>query len=204
MSAERQSRTPSYRLHRPSGLAVVSIGGRDVYLGKHGSPESRAKYDQLIAEWLLGGRQNTHAPRDNPDDLTVSELGIRYVEWATAYYRKLDEPTSEIHNVNRAVRTLRQLYGPTVARDFGPLALKAVRNRWVDEGITRSGCNRLTGIVKRLFRWAAEHEFIPPTLYHGLTAVSGLRKGRTEARDNPPIGPVPMTCLRKLSTSSRP
>lgn len=197
MPTQRQPRTPKYRLHRPSGLAVVTIGGRDVYLGKHGSPESRAEYDRLIAEWLLGGRQNTHGPRDNPADLTVSELGIRYVEWATTYYRKLDEPTSEIHNVNRAIRTLRQLYGPTAARDFGPLALKATRNRWVHEGITRLGCNRLTGIVKRIFRWATEHEFIPPTIYHGLTAVSGLRKGRTEAKDNHPVGPVPDDVLAR-------
>src|SRR6516162_2625837 len=126
MDTQRAPRTPKYRLHRPSGLAVVTIGGRDVYLGKHDSPESRAEYDRLIAEWLPGGRQATHAPRDNPADLTVSELGNRYVEWATAYYRKLGEPTSEIHNVNRAIRTLRQLYGPTAARDFGPLALKAI------------------------------------------------------------------------------
>jgi integrase len=176
---------------------VVTIGGRDIYLGQYGSPESRAEYDRLIAEWLLGGRQSTHAPRDNPADLTVAELCRRYLEWATGYYRKLDEPTSEIHNVKRAIRTLRQLYGHTVARDFGPRSLKAVRNRWIDEGLTRSGCNRLTGIVKRIFRWATEQEFLPPTVYHGLTAVSGLRKGRTEARDNEPVGPVPDDVLRK-------
>ena len=46
------SRLPSYRHHKPTGLAVVSIGGRDVYLGKHDSPESRAEYDRIVAEWL--------------------------------------------------------------------------------------------------------------------------------------------------------
>jgi integrase len=197
MSTQRQPRTPTYRHHRPSGLAVVTIHGRDVYLGKHGSPESRVAYDRLIAEWLLHGRQSTHAPRDNPSDLTITELCLRYHEWATGYYRKLGEPTSEIHNINRAILTLEELYGDTAARDFGPLALKAVRNRWVDDGITRLGCNRLTGIVKRMFRWATEHEFIPPTVYHGLAAVSGLRKGRTEAKDNEPVGPVPDDVLKK-------
>jgi integrase len=179
-----------YRLHRPSGLAVATIGGRDVYLGEHGSPKSRAEYDRLIAEWLLNARQSTHAPRDNPDDLSIAELCLRYLEWAETYYRKLGEPTSEIHSVKRAIRTLREIYGHTAARDFGPLALKATRNRWIDEGITRLGCNRLTGIVKRIFRWATEHEFIPSTVHQSLTAVSGLRKGRTEAKDNQAIGPV--------------
>jgi integrase len=176
---------------------VVTIAGRDIYLGEYDSPESRAEYDRLIAEWLLNGRQSTHAPRDNPDDLTVAELCLRYLEWATEYYRKLGEPTSEVHNVKRAIRTLRRLYGHTAARDYGPLALKATRNQWIDEGLARSNCNRLTGIVKRLFRWATEHQFIPPTVYQGLAAVSGLRKGRTEARETEPIGPVPAEVVEK-------
>ena len=49
------ARLPSYRLHKPSGLAVVSIGGRDIYLGKHDTAESRQEYDRLIPEWLITG-----------------------------------------------------------------------------------------------------------------------------------------------------
>ena len=30
-------RIPSYRLHKPSGQAVVTINGRDIYLGKYNS-----------------------------------------------------------------------------------------------------------------------------------------------------------------------
>jgi hypothetical protein len=50
----RPPRTPSYRLHKPSGQAVVTLGGRDVYLGKFETPESRAEYDRVVAEWLQG------------------------------------------------------------------------------------------------------------------------------------------------------
>ena len=47
------TRVPSYRLHKPSGRGVVTIGGKDHYLvGPHGSPESKEHYDRLIAEWL--------------------------------------------------------------------------------------------------------------------------------------------------------
>jgi len=28
---------PSYRLHKPSGRGVVTLDGRDIYLGPHGS-----------------------------------------------------------------------------------------------------------------------------------------------------------------------
>jgi len=45
-----KTRAPSYRLHRPSGQAVVTLDGRDHYLGKHGSRGSRAEYDRLVSE----------------------------------------------------------------------------------------------------------------------------------------------------------
>ena len=41
---------PKYRLHKSSGKAVVSIHGKDHYLGQHGTRESRTKYKLLIAD----------------------------------------------------------------------------------------------------------------------------------------------------------
>lgn len=41
----------SYRRHKATGKAVVTIGGRDIYLGKYNSAESRQEYNRLIAEW---------------------------------------------------------------------------------------------------------------------------------------------------------
>jgi hypothetical protein len=46
---------PKYRLHKRSGQAYVSLNGRDLYLGAHGSEQSRAEYDRVIAEWLSSG-----------------------------------------------------------------------------------------------------------------------------------------------------
>jgi len=51
MSKPRR-RIPKYRHYKPNDLAVVRIDGRDHYLGKYNSPESREKYHRLIAEWL--------------------------------------------------------------------------------------------------------------------------------------------------------
>jgi integrase len=47
-----------------------------------------------------------------------------------------------------------------------------------------------------LFRWAVEHELLPVTTYQALLAVAGLRKGRSEAREAEPIGPVPEEHVR--------
>lgn len=57
MLKSTSSRTPSYRRHRASGQAVVTLHGRDHYLGKYGTAASHKRYDQLLTEWLSAGRQ---------------------------------------------------------------------------------------------------------------------------------------------------
>jgi integrase len=41
-----------------------------------------------------------------------------------------------------------------------------------------------------MFKWAVENELVPSAVYHGLQAVAGLKKGRTEARETQKIRPV--------------
>ena len=45
-------RIPSYLLHKSRNLAKVNIEGKTHYLGTYGSEESKAKYRQLVGEWL--------------------------------------------------------------------------------------------------------------------------------------------------------
>ena len=47
---------PNYRRHRASGQAVVTVAGRDVYLGTHGTTTSRMEYDRVVSEWIAAGR----------------------------------------------------------------------------------------------------------------------------------------------------
>ena len=49
---EPASRVPSYRRHRPSGQAAVTLNGRDIYLGTWNTKASRAEYDRRVGEWL--------------------------------------------------------------------------------------------------------------------------------------------------------
>jgi hypothetical protein len=49
------NKIPAYRHHSATGQAVVSVpggGGRVLYLARFGSPESRAKYNEVVAAWL--------------------------------------------------------------------------------------------------------------------------------------------------------
>jgi hypothetical protein len=65
-------RTPSYRHHKSSGQAVVTICGRDHYMGEFGTSRSRKNYDRLIAKWLAADR--TIDPATMPNSLTIAEL----------------------------------------------------------------------------------------------------------------------------------
>ncbi len=47
---------PRYRRHKPSGQAVVTLNGKDHYLGRYNTAASREAYNRLIQEWLTAGR----------------------------------------------------------------------------------------------------------------------------------------------------
>ena len=131
----RPVHVPTYRHHKQSGQAIVTLadgmgGRRDVLLGKYGSPESRAEYARVIAEWEAAGRRLPVA-ESKPADLTVNELLVAYLRFAEGYYRKNGQPTEQLQRAKIAMRPLKELYGHTAARDFGPLALKAVRERMI-------------------------------------------------------------------------
>jgi len=73
----RRITVPIYRKHKVSGQAVVTIDGRDIYLGKHDTPESRERYDRTIAEWLANGRC-LPTSTDRGESLTIDELILAY------------------------------------------------------------------------------------------------------------------------------
>jgi integrase len=178
---------PKYRKHRASGQAVVTLCGVDHYLGPHGTKASKLEYDRLVAEWLQNGRQL----RVTDDSAyTVVELMAAYLRFARGYYRKNGKETSEVAGVIHAMRPLRSLYGRTNVSDFGPLALQTVRHKMVESGLSRSVINQNIGRIRRMFRWAAGEEMIPASIAQALKMVSGLRQGRTDARETVPVAPV--------------
>jgi len=183
-------RVPSYRRHKPTGQAVVTLDGRDFYLGAYGSPKSRAEYDRLIGEWLQGGRALSRG--DAAGDLTVNELLVRFLDHADRYYLGRDgQPGAEAKAFRWSIRPLRDLYGHTLAKDFGPRALKVIQQRMVDDGLCRAEVNKRAGKIKRIFKWAVSEELVPASVHQALTTVEGLRRGRTEAREPEPVKPVP-------------
>ena len=182
----RQTRIPSYRLHKQSGQAVVTLTDglgrrRDVLLGHHGTPESRVEYARVIAEWEANGRR-LPASEATTTGLSVNELALAYWTFAEAYYG-FDKRKGTAFNIRDALRILRQLYGHSPAADFGPLALKACRVEMVKKDWSRNYVNAQVDRLRRVFRWGASEQLVPAAVYDALKTVEGLRRGRTEARE---------------------
>jgi integrase len=189
-------KNPSLRRHAASGQGLVTLSGRDHYLGKWPSgckkppAEVQAAYDRLIAEWRANGRRPL-APAGEAPGLTVGELILRFWPHVERHYRHPDgTPTGEVENYRHSLRPLRQLYEGLPAAEFSPLKLKAVRETMVKASLVRTLINRRVGRIVRMFKWGVAEELVPETVYRALKAVPGLQKGRCDAREGVPVGPV--------------
>jgi integrase len=182
-------RIPSYRLHKPSGQAVVTLNGKDYYLGPWMSKASRFEYDRLISEWIANGRQMPSAT--SIGEMTVSEFLVAYWNFAKGYYTNNGQPTKELSCLREALRPLKRLYGHSLVHDFGPLALKSIQRALIDSDLCRTHINHQVNRIRRVFKWGVENELVPSDVLHGLRAVMALKKGRTEARESEPVQPVP-------------
>jgi hypothetical protein len=149
------NRNPSYRRHRSSGQAIVTLDGHDIYLGPYKSTVSRQEYDRVVVEWMANGRRLPRGNADAPQDITVAEIIDRFLTHAATYYRHADgTSTGETATFKSPRRMLNGLYGRTPARDFGPLALQAVRLKMIDSGWCRTSINSHMTRLKQVFKWA--------------------------------------------------
>jgi hypothetical protein len=82
------------------------------------------------------------------------------------------------------------MFGKTSAGDFGPLRLTTVQNEMIRINWCRNQINKHTGRIRQLFKWSVSRELIPASVFQGLQSMSGLRIGRSEARESEPVKPV--------------
>ena len=197
----RPVRQPVYRHHKAHNCAVVTLGGKNHYLGAYESPESHEKYFRLISEWRRNAAVNPPSPLSASHDtrpMLVNGLILAYFGHVQVYYVKHGEPTSEQDNIRQALRFVRQVHGSTPATEFGSKALENVRQAMIDAGRSRKLINKDVHRIRGMFRWAVEEELLAVEVHARLTRVRGLRKGSSEAKESPKVRPVPVKHVKAI------
>lgn len=159
----------------------------------------RSKLDpkarQAIAAELLASCNDAH--RQKP--MTIGRLCRLYNAHAEEYYRRIDGGRTEEARSNRhAMRPLKRLFAQLPVEEFGPLRLKEVQQEMVRRGWCRKHVNDQIGRIKRMLKWAVSEELIPVSIHEAAQTVSGLRAGRTAARESNPVKPVPMSLIETV------
>jgi len=198
------------RQYHISGKSVVRIDGRDIYLGKHDSPESIARYAVLISIYhangmtlpggfeagsldgpasALLGRDLAIAAITNHESkpILVRHVTAMYVEHVKEKYANSPQ---ECYRYAKLCGDLDLTYGNILAADFGPVRLKEFRNYLVSTGLARSYVNRLTNCVIAVFAHAVSGELLDVNVVAGskrlCRCVLGRRPHRRRMRLNQP------------------
>ena len=189
----RRKSTPSYLPHKQSGRAravwtdQTGIRHQKLLPGPFDSSESRTAFARLQLEIETAPTGTV----TDPDGITVNEVMLAYLAHADRYYVDGEgKPTDEIVSITRSIKPVRELYGNTTAAHFGPRALAAVRQHMIGLGWCRSLINKRIDRIRRAMKWAASEELIPVATYEALRTLTGLRRGRTDARESEPVKPV--------------
>jgi len=188
---------PSYpKRPHSSGQARIKINGQPIYLGRHGSPESRAEYRRRMLEWEKG---QAPRPRSAGHLKTVAEVLAAYGAHAAKYYAGEDgKPTEQLRRVNLSLAYVRDGWGHRPIDDFDQNALDVVREEMVQAGYFRKTINLYVGCIRRAWKWAAKRKLIPAERYADLLLLEDLQLLRTTAPESIPVKPVPY--LRVLRT----
>ena len=137
-----------------------------------------------VAENILSQAIFHRTPRKF--DGKVAGLVQAYLNHCRSHYRKSNEP----RNIESGLSLLVKRYGNEQVEDFGPLKLKAVRDKMIESRLSRSTINKRVGMVKRCFSWGVENELIHESTANALNKLQNLQAGRSDAKETEPVRPV--------------
>ena len=117
-------------------------------------------------------------------DPSVAELLLAFTRHADTYYVKGGKKTAEVNCFASAIRPVRELFAMLPTRDFAPLHLKAVQQRFVEAGWSRGFSNKSTNRVRHVWKWGVGNGLVPVATWQALTAVPPLKARHTTAPDH--------------------
>jgi hypothetical protein len=108
-------------------------------------------------------------------------------KYAKSYY---GSDSQEYKNILMAVRPVSELIPRKLAKDFGPLDFKQIRQWWLNRDVSRQYANRQMARIVRAVKWLVSEGILPPAIYQAIKCVSPLTKGHCKAREATPVAPV--------------
>ena len=177
-------RLPSLRKHK-TGQGFVTILGHDYYCGVFGKPETQAKYELLLAEYLAN--RHSFAAVKSANVPTVQEITLAYLEYANETY-----DSREFNNIKLMSRAVLKHYGELPADAFGPTQFKTVRSTIQTEGDNRSRqyINKCMRLLLRMIKWCTGEGLIDPNVIGVVREIDPLKKGRTNAPESKKVDEV--------------
>lgn len=190
---------PRYRHHR-SGQARVTIDGRDIYLGRFGTPASHEAYDRVIREWLDQGRSLPNLKLVGDDGGEEEKGEITVIELLAAHWQMLKDDgfvkpgdikkNKHVGNYRKAIEPLRKFFPATPVSQFGPLALRKVRAMMIEQRLSCSTTNARVNMIRSIFQWGVSMELVPTETHQKLMALKAINEKQFPELASKPVQPV--------------
>lgn len=187
MSSDRPGAAPRLRRH-VRGHGTVRLSRQDHYLGPWPDPTSpappavQAKYHELVARWVAGGRKPLARAGEKDRPVLVNDLVARFVEHLRADY---PAGSREPDQYELALRPLAALFGLEPGATLSAKVVEKVRDEMIRRDWSRKHVNRSVNRTKRLVRWAVRGELIPAACWQSVSAVEPLRAGQRGVKESP-------------------
>lgn len=193
---------PEYRYHM-SGQARVFLDGKHYYLGEHDSPESKARYLELLQQYHANGKRMPEATGSRQAETVITVRCIT-AEFREEIKTRYAGNPSEAGRFRNLCTLLDDEHGDEPAESFGPRKLAEIRSLFVVDGNCRKYVNQQTRNVVRIFKHAVSRELIKPDQLVALQSLEPLRYGQTKAKEGKPRQPADLDAVRLTATHLSP
>lgn len=173
-------RIPTVRHHKAKNLAYVFLDGKQVYLGRWDSDQSRAAYQDLLTRLKA-----ENADGNGSSGPTVGVLMVRYMNHVRANYS-----ASQTENVRQMMIGLRDALSRLPIDQFGAPEAKQYRGRLAASGLARTTANKRLQLLRQMFKWGVVEGMVQAPTLEVIRCVPGFRRGREGIRDCKKVKPV--------------
>lgn len=159
---------PKYCLKKSRNLAYVTINGKQKYLGRYGTPQSKMAYARVIKEWKAN-QCEIGATCELPHP-SIGQLFLKYID---AHPSRVDEPWKI------AIRPLFRKWRHTPCDEAGLWMLLQLQENMALVNDAEEVAARLAKLI-RVFLWGVQQRDVLPSIYAELSSITPISQAEIE------------------------